>query len=46
MMRSTEVDRERTAIIAPTSGPFGRDARRVTFWLESGLRPHPLTRLS
>ena len=23
-MRSTEVDRERAAIIAPTSGPFGR----------------------
>ena len=35
-MRSTEADRERTAIIALTSGPFGR---------ESGLRPPPLTRL-
>ena len=45
MMRSTEVDRERAALSAPTSGPFGRDARRVTFWLESGLCPNPLTRL-
>lgn len=35
-MRSTEVDRERAAIIAPASGPFG---------LEAGLRPPPLTRL-
>ena len=35
-MRSTEVDRERAASIAPASGPFGRKA---------GLRPHPLTRL-
>ena len=36
-MRSTEADRERTAIIAPASGPFEREA---------GLRPPPLTRLS
>ena len=35
-MRSPEVDRKRAAIIAPASGPFGRDA---------DLRPHPLTRL-
>ena len=35
-MRSTEADRERAAIIAPISGPFGR---------ESGLRSPPLTRL-
>ena len=35
-MRSPEVDRERAAIIAPTSGPFGRDA---------SLRPPLLTRL-
>ena len=33
-MRSTEVDRERAAIIAPTSGPFGRAA---------DLPPPPLT---
>ena len=44
-MRSIEADRERAAISAPTSDPFGRDARRVTFWLESGLRPPLLTRL-
>ena len=44
-MRSTEAGRESAAIIPPTSGPFGRDARRVTFWLESGFRPPPLTRL-
>ena len=35
-MRLTEADRERTAIIALTSGLFGR---------ESGLRPRLLTRL-
>ncbi len=35
-MRSTEADRERAAIIAPASGPFGR---------ESCLPPPPLTRL-
>ena len=35
-MRSTEVERERAAIIASTSGPFGREA---------GLPPPPLTRL-
>ena len=35
-MRSTEVDCERTAIIASTSGPFGPEA---------GLRPPLLTRL-
>ena len=35
MMRSTEADRERAAIIAPASGPFGREA----------LPPPPLTRL-
>ena len=35
-MRSTEADRERAALIAPASGPFG---------LEAGPRPHPLTRL-
>ena len=35
-MRSTEVDRERAAIIAATSGPFGR---------AGGLRPPLLTRL-
>ena len=45
MMRSTEADRERAAIIAPASGPFGRDARWVACWLEADLRPHPLTRL-
>ena len=27
-MRSTEADRESAAIIAPTSGPFGRDNPR------------------
>ena len=36
-MRPTEADRKSAAIIAPTSGPFGREA---------GLRPPPLTRLS
>ena len=34
-MRSTEVERERAASIAPTSGPFGREA---------GLPSLPLTR--
>lgn len=44
-MRSTAANRENAAIIAPISGLFGRDARRVTFWLEAGLCPHPLTHL-
>ncbi len=41
-MRTTEVNRQRTAIIAPISGLFRREARRATFWLEAGLCPRPL----